>query len=110
MGAHGHGACLRFLTMDHAQVIAALKAELEQKESRINGLRSELQEKERELLELHQRLDIRNLSLERLQAQFTVAAEAVTKLLAERERLRTSRWANLGAFFGFLPKLEDDLK
>jgi hypothetical protein len=71
---------------------------------------TQLVSKEQEIRELRQRLEIRNLSLERLQAQFTVAADAVNKLLAERQTIQQSRWARLGSALGFLPKLRDDLE
>ena len=82
---------------------------MQQRDETIARLAFELEKTAHELFETRQRLEIRNLSLERLQAQFTVAAQAVTKLLEERAAIRNSRWARLGMSFGFLPKLEDDL-
>jgi len=61
-------------------------------------------------VEAGQRLEIRNLSLERLQAQFTIAADAVNKLLAEREKVRSCLWGKVGMLLGMLPRLEDDLR
>ncbi|MGA8593538.1 MAG: hypothetical protein WB676_02235 [Bryobacteraceae bacterium] len=96
--------------MDHTQVIAHLQAELETQKQQVASLHSELEERARELGELRQRLELRNLSLERLQSQFTLAAEAVNKLLAEREKIRLCAWARLGISLRLLPKLEDDLR
>jgi TolA-binding protein len=77
---------------------------------RISEMSAQLASKEQEIRELRQRIEIRNLSLERLQAQFTVAADAVNKLFAERQTIQRSRWARLGSALGFLPKLRDDLE
>jgi chromosome segregation ATPase len=77
---------------------------------RISEMNAQLASKEQEIRELRQRIEIRNLSLERLQAQFTVAADAVNKLFAERQTIQRSRWARLGSALGFLPKLRDDLE
>ncbi len=57
---------------------------------------------------LSQKLEIRNLSLERLQVQFSVAAQTVSQLLAEREQVRQSRWLKLGRLCGLGPKLDED--
>jgi hypothetical protein len=96
--------------MDHTQVIAELQAELEMQKQQVALLNNELKRRERDLAEARQRLELRNLSLERLQSQFTLAADAVNKLLAEREKIRQCRWAKLGIALGLLPKLEDDLR
>jgi hypothetical protein len=77
---------------------------------RVSDMSTQLASKEQEIRELRQRLEIRNLSLERLQAQFTVAADAVNKLFAERQNIQRSRWARLGIALGFFPKLRDDLE
>jgi chromosome segregation ATPase len=95
--------------MDDTQVIAELKAEVAKRDLEITQLRNELGGRTQELSELRQRLEIRNLSLERLQAQFTVAADAVNKLLGEREAMRRSRWARFGMFLGLIRKMRDDL-
>ncbi len=96
--------------MDHTQVIAALRMELEAQKQQIATIQHELNLRMDGLSELRQRLDLRNISAERLQSQFTLAAEALNKLLAERETVRRSRWAKVGSLFGFLPKFEDDLR
>jgi chromosome segregation ATPase len=96
--------------MDQTSNFNSREAELEQRDRSIAQLTAELEKMTGELAEMRQRLEIRNLSLERLQAQFTVAARAVTKLLNEREALRKSRWFRCGVALGFLPKLEDDLR
>ena len=95
--------------MDPSPNINNLEAELQRRDQEVARLASELEKTKRELAETRQRLEIRNLSLERLQAQFTVAAEAVTRLLEEREAIRNSRWARCGMSLRFLPKLEEDL-
>jgi predicted nucleic acid-binding Zn-ribbon protein len=96
--------------MDHIQVIAALQAELETQKQQIASLHYELERHVKELAEARQRLELRNLSLERLQSQFTLAADAVNKLLADRDKIRQRPWAKLGMTLGLLPKLEDDLR
>jgi hypothetical protein len=96
--------------MDHTQVIAALRIEIEAQKQQITRIQQELDLRMDELSELRQRLELRNISAERLQSQFTLAAEALNKLLAEREAVRQSRWAKLGSLCGFLPKFEDDLR
>ena len=96
--------------MNDTELITELQAQLEAERQKIEDLELTLGLCRRELAEAGQRLDIRNLSLERLQAQFTIAADAVNKLLAEREKIRNSRWGKMGMLFGFLPKLEDDLR
>jgi len=96
--------------MDHTRVIADLQAELETQIHRTATLEAALQKQACDLSEIRQRLELRNLSLERLQSQFTVAADAVQNLLTEREILRQSRWVKLGVAFGFLPKLKDELE
>jgi hypothetical protein len=96
--------------MDHTEVIAALRIELEAQKQQIEKIQQELNLKMNELTELRQRLELRNISAERLQSQFTLAAEALNKLLAEREAVRRSRWAKIGSLCGFLPKFEDDLR
>ena len=95
--------------MEKSDLLAELQAEVEARDSRVAALEAELQARCREVAELRQKLEIRNLSLERLQAQFTLAAEAVNKLLIEREKVRESRWGRWGMALGFLPKLKDDL-
>lgn len=94
--------------MDHTQIIADLRAEIEAHKQQIEDLKSELKYCSGEVTEIRQRLELRNLSLERLQAQFTLAADAVNKLLKEREAIRRSRWAKIGGMLGFLPRLGDD--
>lgn len=96
--------------MDHTQVIAALRMELEAQKQQVATIQQELDLRMDELNELRQRLELRNISAERLQSQFTLAAEAVNKLLAEREAVRHSRWVKFGSLVGFLPKFEDDLR
>ncbi len=96
--------------MDHTQVIADLQAELETQKQHTAALHGELERRARELAEARQRIELRNLSLERLQSQFTLAAEALNKLLAEREKIRQCVWAKLGITLRLLPKLEDDLR
>jgi len=96
--------------MNDTELIAELQTQLEAHRSRLEELESKLSAYMTELAEAEQRLEIRNLSLERLQAQFTVAADTVSKLLAEREKVRNSRWARMGMLLGLLPKIEDDLR
>jgi chromosome segregation ATPase len=96
--------------MTDTELIAELQTQLEAHRQRLKELESQLAVCRNELAEAEQRLEIRNLSLERLQAQFTIAADAVNKLLAEREKVRNSRWGKMGMIFGLLPKLEDDLR
>lgn len=96
--------------MNDTELITELQAQLEACRRKINELEMELSAARTELAEAAQRLEIRNLSLERLQAQFTIAAETVSQLLAEREKVRNSRWGKIGMSLGLLPKLEDDLR
>jgi hypothetical protein len=44
-----------------------------------------------------------------LQAQFTTAADAVNRLLHERQQLRSSRWTRWGRMLGPGPAVGDDL-
>ena len=97
-------------TMNDTELITELQTQLEAQRLRLEELESTLAACRNELAEAEQRLEIRNLSLERLQAQFTIAADAVNKLLAEREKIRTTRWGKMGMLFGLIPKLEDDLR
>jgi chromosome segregation ATPase len=96
--------------MNDTELIAELQTQLKAYRRKLEELESKLAVCHAEVAEAGQRLEIRNLSLERLQAQFTVAAETVNKLLAERERVRSSRWGKVGMLFGLLPKLEDDIR
>lgn len=96
--------------MNDTELITELQTQLEAHRQKLEELESKLSACRNELAEAEQRIEIRNLSLERLQAQFTIAAEAVNKLLAEREKVRNSQWGKAGMLFGLLPKLEDDLR
>jgi Tfp pilus assembly protein FimV len=96
--------------MNDTELITELQTQLEAQRRRLEELESTLSVLKSELAEAGQRIEIRNLSLERLQAQFTIAAETVNKLLAEREKIRQSRWGKMGMVFGLLPKIEDDLR
>jgi Tfp pilus assembly protein FimV len=96
--------------MNDTELITELQTQLEAQRRKLEELEAKVSALTAELAEAGQRLDVRNLSLERLQAQFTIAAETVNKLLAEREKVRHSRWAKMGMVIGLLPKLEDDLR
>jgi chromosome segregation ATPase len=96
--------------MNDTELITELQTQLEAHRQRLEELDSKLSVCRSELAEAEQRLEIRNLSLERLQAQFTIAADAVNKLLAEREKVRNCRWGKVGMLLGMLPRLEDDLR
>jgi len=95
--------------MNDTELITELQTQLEAHRQRLEELESKLSVCRSELAEAEQRLEIRNLSLERLQAQFTIAADAVNKLLAEREKVRSCWWGKVGMLLGMLPRLEDDL-
>jgi septal ring factor EnvC (AmiA/AmiB activator) len=95
--------------MDHTRIIADLRAEIEAQKQRIASMERDLERRACELDEVRQRLELRSISLERLQSQFTLAAEAVNKLLINRETIRRSPWGRLGSVLGFLPKFGDDL-
>lgn len=96
--------------MNDTELITELQKQLEAQRKKIDDLAAKLSASEGELADAEQRLEIRNLSLERLQAQFTVAAEAVNKLLSEREKIRNCWWGKLGMLLGLLPRIEDDLR
>ena len=96
--------------MNDTELITELQTQLEAQRRKLEELEARVSALTAELAEAGQRLDVRNLSLERLQAQFTIAAETVNKLLAEREKVRRSRWGKMGMVIGLLPKLEDDLQ
>ena len=96
--------------MNDTELITELQKQLEAQRKKIDDLAAKLSAYEGELADAEQRLEIRNLSLERLQAQFTVAAEAVNKLLSEREKIRNCWWGKLGMLLGLLPRIEDDLR
>jgi hypothetical protein len=96
--------------MNDTELITQLQNQLEAQRKELHELASKLAACQHQLAEAEQRLEIRNLSLERLQAQFTIAAEAVTKLLSEREKIRNSGWGKLGMLLGLLPRIEDDLR
>lgn len=96
--------------MNDTELITELQTQLEAQRRKLIELESTVSALKAELAEAGQRLEVRNLSLERLQAQFTIAAETVNKLLAEREKVRRSRWGKMGMSFGLLPKLGDDLR
>ena len=95
--------------MDHLKIIAGLQAEVEAQKQHLVSMERDMERRAVELDEVRQRLELRNISLERLQSQFTLAAEAVNKLLSNREVIRKSRWGRLGSALGFLPKFGDDL-
>jgi Tfp pilus assembly protein FimV len=97
-------------TMNDTELITELQTQLEAQRRKLEELEAKVSALTAELAEAGQRLDVRNLSLERLQAQFTIAAETVNKLLAEREKVRRSRWGKVGMVIGLLPKLEDDIR
>ncbi len=89
--------------------MADLQEQLMKAERSLRETESRLQEQRNVIISLQQKLEIRNLSLERLQAQFTTAADAVNRLLDERQRVRNSRWLRLGRALGLGPFIGDDL-
>ena len=91
------------------QEVGDLQEQLMKAESSLRETESRLQEQREAILGLQQKLEIRNLSLERLQAQFTTAADAVSRLLKERQLVRNSRWVRLGRMLGLGPVIGDDL-
>jgi Tfp pilus assembly protein FimV len=86
-----------------------LQEQLMKVEKSLRETESRLQEQRHAIISLQQKLEIRNLSLERLQAQFTTAADTVSRLLDERQRVRNSRWLRLGRVLGLGPAIGDDL-
>ncbi|HXR77954.1 MAG TPA: hypothetical protein VN737_18385 [Bryobacteraceae bacterium] len=86
-----------------------LQEQLMKAEALLRETESRLQEQRNAIISLQQKLEIRNLSLERLQAQFTTAADAVNRLLNERQQVRNSRWIRLGRMLGLGPAIGDDL-
>ena len=91
------------------QALGALQEQLMKVEAALRETESRSQEQKNAMISLQQKLEIRNLSLERLQAQFTTAADAVNRLLNERQRVRNSRWLRLGRMLGLGPVIGDDL-
>ena len=91
------------------QEVGDLQEQLMKAEASLRETESRLQEQREAILGLQQKLEIRNLSLERLQAQFTTAADAVSRLLKERQLVRNSRWVRLGRMLGLGPVIGDAL-
>lgn len=91
------------------QGMGDLQEQLTKTQASLRETESRLREQTEAILSLQQKLEIRNLSLERLQAQFTTAADAVNRLLNERQAVRNSRWVRLGRRLGLGPVIGDDL-
>jgi len=91
------------------QAMCDLQEQLMKAERSLRETESRLQEQRKAIISLQQKLEIRNLSLERLQAQFTTAADAMNRLLNERQRVRNSRWLRFGRVLGLGPVIGDDL-